>query len=71
MSDLPKISNSASLKEQSASAIKILEYQIRFLNKQLRLRHKDFDLHSIQILWENKREATKHLITLQQFSIKE
>jgi len=67
MSDLPQINPNVSAKEQSLSAIKILEYQVNYLNNQIKIRHRTFDLASIQALWKNKREAIRHLATLHKY----
>ena len=68
MLNLTAIDTSNTLNEQAGSAIKILEHQINFLNNQIRLRHKPFDLKSITTLWSNKRDAIKHLDTLKRFT---
>jgi hypothetical protein len=56
-----------SLREQATRSVKIFEYQIRFLDTQIKLRHREFDLSSIRTLWKNKRAAVKHLMTLKAF----
>ena len=70
MSELRQDERTNAYREQSISAIKILEYQVRFLNNQIKLRHREFDLASIQVLWANKREAIRHLSNLKNYLIK-